>query len=244
MNSLKKVLAVIPARYKSQRFPGKPLASILGKPMIEWVYRSVEKALPHVVVATDDKRIWQAVKNFGGESIMTSSKCKSGTDRMYQVSRKMNYPTYVNVQGDEPLINPKTIRDTVRLSWSHNDIATAATDLHLKDLKDPHVVKVIVNSQKEALYFMRTNPFAHPLPKSGTPLVYKHLGLYVYPKNHLQTFVRNPQSLLEKTEKLEQLRALYYGQKIFVSMTPYDSLGIDTPSDLKKVEKILKDRAK
>jgi 3-deoxy-manno-octulosonate cytidylyltransferase (CMP-KDO synthetase) len=234
------VLGVIPSRYASTRLPGKPLASILGKPMVQWVYEAVKKALPNVVVATDDMRVVAAVEKFGGRALLTPKSCKSGTDRMAYVAKKIKADFYVNIQGDEPMIHPSTIRDTVRLSVKRNDVATAATTLRPEDRNNPSAVKVILGAHQQGIYFSRTMiPYtAHGVTTSMAPL--KHLGLYVYPRAHLQQFVKWPASPLEKTEKLEQLRALYNGMPIFVAHTRFDSIGVDTPTDLKNVTKILK----
>ncbi|MCG3203493.1 MAG: 3-deoxy-manno-octulosonate cytidylyltransferase [Elusimicrobia bacterium] len=230
------VLGVIPARYASTRFPGKPLAMIHGKPMIAWVYERARRALPQVVVATDDQRIKTAVENFGGRAIMTPRSLQSGTERMAYVARKMKVSYYVNVQGDEPLIRAGTIRAAVALSMKRKAIATPVTDLAFQDFNNENVVKVAVGHHGRALYFSRA-PIPYPRNQMAgiTPL--KHVGLYVYPRKDLLRFVSLPSTPLEKTEMLEQLRALYYGIPIFVVKTKFDSMGVDTPADLRKVLK-------
>lgn len=233
------VLGVIPSRYASTRLPGKPLAKILGRPMIQWVYEKAARALPRVVVATDDKRIFSAVKRFGGQAMMTPASLASGTERMAYVARKMRADYYLNVQGDEPLVNPRTIRDTAALAMKKKAIATPVTRLEKKDFGNPNVVKVAVGEDGRALYFSRASI---PFPRDGNgpeePL--KHLGVYAYPRRQLLKFVSLKPTRLERTEMLEQLRALYYGFPIYVVKTAYDSVGVDTPADLKAVTEKLK----
>lgn len=233
------VLGVIPARYASTRLPGKPLAMIHGRPMVEWVYRSASNVLSRVVVATDDKRVENAVKKFGGDVCMTSPRCNSGTDRMKEVATRRLAAFYVNIQGDEPMMRPATIRDAVKLAIAKKAIATAATSLHKEHESDPSSVKVVVDKTGRAMYFSRSMiPFtAHGVEKSLPGL--KHLGLYVYPRKQLFEFARLKPTLLEQTEKLEQLRALYNAMPIYVAFTPFDSIGVDTPADLKRVTKKL-----
>ncbi len=239
---MKSVVGVIPARYASTRLPGKPLANILGRPMIQWVYEKAAKALPRVVVATDDRRVLEAVKNFGGEAVMTPASLASGTERMAYVARKMRGDYFVNVQGDEPLVNPKTIRDAAAMAIKKKAIATPVTDLAPEDFQNPNVVKVAIGNGGRAIYFSRASI---PFPRDGAspekPL--KHLGVYAYPKKDLLRFVSMKPTKLEKTEMLEQLRALYYGLPIYVVKTAYDSVGVDTPADLRAVEARLKQGA-
>ncbi len=239
MSDFSRVLAVIPARFGSTRLPAKPLADILGKPMIYWVYSRAKKALPRVIVATDDSRIEKVVKGFGGEVMMTPRRCKSGTDRMACVARRIRADYYVNIQGDEPLIDPSTVKGAVSLALAKKAIATPVIPLHERDANNPNVVKVALGAGHRALYFSRA---AIPFPRDGRSSAgfYKHLGLYVYPKKELFQFVKMRPTALEQTEKLEQLRALYYGLPIYVSVTKHDSIGVDTAADLKAVIKILK----
>ncbi|MFN0118502.1 MAG: 3-deoxy-manno-octulosonate cytidylyltransferase [Elusimicrobiota bacterium] len=235
----KDVIGVIPARYASSRFPGKPLAMIKNKPMIEWVYRQAKKALLQVVVATDDVRIIKAVHTFGGVAMMTPRSCASGTDRMAYVAQRMKATYFVNIQGDEPLIDPGVIRKTVILAKQHKAIATSATYLEEKDFKNINTVKVVIDKQSKALYFSRA---LIPFPREGKKVTksFKHQGLYVYPREELLKFVRFPVCELESIEKLEQLRALYNGLSIYVNITAKDSLGVDTPADLRKVASLMK----
>ncbi len=224
------VLGVIPARYASSRLPGKPLATVLGRPLVEWVHSAARRALDRVVVATDDDRIVRVVHGFGGKAVMTPRTCRSGTDRMAFVARKIKARYYVNIQGDEPMMNAGTIRAAVRLAKENKGIATAATNLKPEDRQNPNAVKVVVGENARALYFSRSM-----VPHSGRGL--KHLGLYVYPRAMLLKFVRLRPTALEQTEKLEQLRALYYGLPIYVAFSQHDSVGVDTPNDLKRVRK-------
>lgn len=236
----KSVLGVIPSRFASTRLPGKPLVLIHGKPMVQWVYESAKKVLSNVVVATDDRRVFDAVKSFGGEVLMTPASCASGTDRMAAVARKIHATYYVNIQGDEPMMNPQTIFETVSLAIQKKSVATAAITFPPKESNNPSAVKVILGENKQAIYFSRAMiPYqAHGVTKPLMPL--KHLGLYVYPKKSLFQFVKWAPSELEKTEKLEQLRALHHGMPIYVTHTRFDSIGVDTPADLKKVSALLK----
>jgi 3-deoxy-manno-octulosonate cytidylyltransferase (CMP-KDO synthetase) len=234
----RRVLGVIPARFASVRLPGKPLANILGKPMIRWVWESATKALDDVIVATDDRRVADAVRGFGGEAMMTPASLPSGTDRMAYVARRRFADFYVNIQGDEPLMHPSTIRDAVRLAVSRKAIATPAMRLE-GDFNNPNVVKVVIAADGRAIYFSRS---LIPFPRDGKSFlpVMKHLGLYVYPRRELLKFVSLKPTKLEQTERLEQLRALYHGLPIFVSTTKHDSIGVDTPPDVKAVERRLR----
>jgi 3-deoxy-manno-octulosonate cytidylyltransferase (CMP-KDO synthetase) len=235
-------LGVIPARYASTRLPGKPLAPILGRPMVEWVHRAASRALPNIVVATDDKRVADVVKKFGGRVCMTSKSCQSGTDRMREVAGKISAQYYVNIQGDEPMMNASTIRDAVKLAIAKKSISTAATSLEPRDESNPAAVKVVLDRDGRALYFSRSLlPFkAHGVEDGLSPL--KHLGLYVYPRASLIKFASLKPTKLERTEKLEQLRALYNGMPIYVAYTAHDSVGVDTPADLKAVIKKLRSK--
>jgi len=235
-----RVLGVIPARYASTRLPGKPLAKIMGRPMVEWVYEAAKKVLPQVLVATDDYRIRDAVKGFGGDAMLTPNDCTSGTDRMAFVASKIPASYYVNIQGDEPLMNSETIRETTKLAMKKRGVATAATNLKEEEKQDPSAVKVVLDANGRALYFSRSLiPYeAHGATK-GRPAL-KHLGLYVYPRAQLMKFVKWAPTELEQTEKLEQLRALYHGLPIYVCVTAHDSIGVDTPLDLKRVTELMK----
>ncbi|MFC0471050.1 3-deoxy-manno-octulosonate cytidylyltransferase [Halalkalibacter kiskunsagensis] len=236
-----KVVGVIPARYGSTRFPGKPLALINGKPMIQRVYEQVKKSteLETVVVATDHEDIKKVVEEFGGTAIMTRTDHETGSDRISEVTQKVEGDFYVNVQGDEPLIRPELIDALVQAAKeSPEAVVTAKTAIkHQEDVNNPNVVKVVTNKNGFALYFSRSTI---PYNRSGVEHTYfKHLGLYGYPKDVLNKFVELPPSDFEKVEVLEQLRLLENGFSIKVVETSYDAVGVDTPEDIEKVEKIL-----
>jgi 3-deoxy-manno-octulosonate cytidylyltransferase (CMP-KDO synthetase) len=246
-----KVIAVIPARWGSSRFPGKPLALIKGKPMIQWVFEQASKAksVSEVIVATDDSRILETVKNFGGNAIMTSAEHESGTDRIAEAVRNKKCEIVVNVQGDEPLIHPINIDLVVQPLLQGLSESTVTLRILIKshdELKDRNVTKVVVDKSGFALYFSKA-----PIPcdRDDTihnlsfdplkPIWYKHIGLYAYRKNFLMEFGDLPESGLEQIEKLEQLRILENGFNIKVVETSLDSIGVDCESDLKMIEKKL-----
>ncbi len=247
------VLGVIPARYASQRFPGKPLAPLAGKPMIQWVYEAARRALPRVIVATDHGDILRFVRGLGGEALLTSRRCRSGTDRVAEVARRVRARLYLNIQGDEPLMTSRTVSRVVAL---HRDprvaMGTAAAPLADEAAwRSPDVVKVLVDRRGDALYFSRAAlPFFREAPPRGRALpglraggrVFKHLGIYSYAAALLRRFVRWPESFLEGTERLEQLRALENGVDIRVALTPDDSIGVDRPADARRVEEVLRKR--
>ncbi|MGD0016399.1 MAG: 3-deoxy-manno-octulosonate cytidylyltransferase [Verrucomicrobiia bacterium] len=238
-----RTLGVIPARYGAQRFPGKPLVMIAGKPLIQHVYEQVVKStqVNKIIIATEDERVVRAVKLFGGEVMMTSPSCASGTDRVAEVARQYESEFVVNIQGDEPMMRPEMIDQLV--AGLRNDagcvMATLARRIDTgRDLQNPNVVKVVFSRNGNALYFSR-----YPIPfvrDSGEVAArYKHLGIYAYRRGFLQKFVQMPQLELEKAEKLEQLRTLENGYAIKVLITPHDSVGVDTPEDVELVERIL-----
>lgn len=240
-------VVIIPARYASVRFPGKPLININGKPMIQWVFENSKKAIEYVYVATDDKRIFDAVKNFGGNVVMTSPDHKSGTDRCAEAisyiekELNQNIDIVINVQGDEPFINPKQIE---LISKAFDDpiveIATLAKNITDKEiLFDENKVKVVFDNNNFALYFSRNPiPFIRGVDKSSwinSQYHFLHIGMYAFRKETLMKITKLEQSKLEKLESLEQLRWLENGYKIKVLITEYESIGIDTPEDLKKL---------
>lgn len=235
-----KILAVIPARYDSSRFPGKPLANINGKPMIQLVYEKVKESriVDKVIVATDDERIFDVIKGFGGKALMTSKEHESGTDRIREVIKKINCDIVVNVQGDEPGINPKDIDKAIKplLRDKKINISTLAIRINKGiDLNDENKVKVVFDKNNFALYFSRN---CIPFDRDHINNVklndfYKHIGLYVYRRKFLLDLKKLKPSSLEKLEKLEQLRFLDNGEKIKVVITDRESISIDTPSDLK-----------
>jgi len=238
-----RVIGVIPARYGSTRFEGKPLADIWGKPMIQYVYERVQRAsiLDDVIVATDDLRIKEAVERFGGKAAMTSPKHPTGTDRSGEVVKDLDVNTVINIQGDEPLIDPKLIDEVGQplLENPQIEMATLAHEITTKEKHmDPNVVKVVIDAQGFALYFSRS---LIPYPRKTENLhAYEHIGIYAYRKNFLLDFIQLPPTPLEQTESLEQLRALENGYKIKVIITKkYTGLSVDTREDLEEVKAIV-----
>lgn len=240
-----RIIGVIPARYESTRLPGKPLLDIGGKMLIRRVYEQAlkSKLLSEVVIATDDRRIFDAVMGFGGVAVMTSEKHKTGTDRILEAIKGFKCDIVVNIQGDEPFIDPKDIDAAIKPMISNKIVNVSTLAVRMKDnkeVKDPHSVKVVFDKSNDALYFSRS-----VIPYSEKPDVkkdkyYKHIGLYVYRKKFLDKFGKTKQSELEKIEKLEQLRILEMGEKIKVVITKNDSFGIDTKADLMKARKLIK----
>jgi len=232
------VVGIIPARYGSKRFPGKPLAHILNKPLIQWVWERVKssKCLTRLIIATDDMRISNVAKGFGAEVVLTSRKHKSGTDRIAQVCRNLRVSIVVNIQGDEPLIPLDTIASVVRVMVNNPKVPMATAVCKSKnsgDATNPNIVKVILDRNNYAMYFSRS-----PIPHNSQ-VFYKHIGIYAYRRNFLLEFVKLKESKLEQTEKLEQLRALENGYKIKVAVVKNDSIPVDVPEDIKKVEEHL-----
>jgi len=238
-----KILGVIPARYASTRFPGKPLVDILGEPMIWWVYEQAKKAscLQKVVVATDDRRIYDAVEKRGGEVVMTSDKHRNGTERCVESLEKIDgeYDYVVNIQGDEPFIQPQPLQELCHLLDGQVQLATLVSKVESEDaLTNPGVMKVIFNKNNEALYFSR-----QAIPYLRDPgnkqwhnafTFYKHVCIYAYRSDILPEVASLEMTPLEKAESLEQLRWLENGYKIKVGITEYDSISIDTPEDLER----------
>ena len=251
-----KTYAIIPSRFGSSRFPGKPLAVLAGKPLVAWVVEAVKKArgFDEVLVATDDERIVKAVEEHGGKAVMTPSDLPSGTDRVACAARNFlgrdfdDDDILVNVQGDEPLIDPalvellaQKLKDDPR--WS---MATAVTPIRrAEDFAAKSVVKVVTDRDGGALYFSRA-PIPcdrDNVPEIHNPLYVRHLGIYAYRGEFLKRYIKEPPCDLEKTEKLEQLRALWMGAKIAVVRTQDEGVGVDTPEDAVRVGKILEERA-
>lgn len=241
-----RVTAVIPARYASTRFPGKPLADIHGKPMIQWVYERTRQSsgIHRVVVATDDERIAAAVAAFGGEVQMTRADHATGTDRLAEVAARIETDLIVNVQGDEPLIDPRMIDQAVNAVRRHPGVVMGTLKTPIASVEEylnPNVVKVVTDRQGFALYFSRA-PIPHPRDLAddlGANIsrleAFKHIGLYVYRKDFLLTYPRLSPTPLEQLEKLEQLRAMEHGFRIKVATTELTSRGVDTPEDLELV---------
>lgn len=240
------ITAVIPARYASTRLPGKPLLEIAGKPMIQHVYERAQKAelVNRVIVATDDDRIFDAVKRFGGEAVMTSDAHKSGTDRLAEVASSLESDIIVNVQGDEPMIDPDMIDEAIRPLIGDGSIVMGSLKAEIQDeaeLNNPNIVKVVVDKNDFALYFSRYSiPYFRDAPPVSSPKGhFKHIGLYVYRREFLLEYAGLPQTPLEEAEKLEQLRALENGYRIKVPTTRFQSVGVDTEEDLERVRRIL-----
>jgi 3-deoxy-manno-octulosonate cytidylyltransferase (CMP-KDO synthetase) len=242
-----KVIGIIPARYGSTRFPGKPLALIAGKPLIRHVVERCQqaKSLAEVIVATDDTRIWEVAQGFC-RAEMTAPDHPSGSDRIAEVAARCACDAVVNIQGDEPLMDPAVI-DAVAGALGHTEMSTAATPMASpQEYDNPNVVKVVVNAASRALYFSRrTIPYLRDAASGSVseqlaafPFL-KHLGIYGYRRETLLRLVKYPVSPLERAEKLEQLRALENGIPIAVVRVEYDSVGVDVPADVKCVERLL-----
>jgi len=245
-----RVTAVIPARYASTRFPGKPLADLGGKPMIQWVCEGAQRCplIDRVLVATDDQRIADAVTAFGGIAVVTRADHQTGTDRIAEVAAGLPSELIVNVQGDEPLIDPAMIEAAVKPLLDNPTIPMGTLKTPLTSLEEycnPNVVKVVTDRQGFALYFSRA-PIPHPrdfvneLDTRWRELASaKHVGLYVYRRDFLQRFPTLAPTPLEEQEKLEQLRALEHGYRIYVAETAHAVQGVDTPEDLERVRQLL-----
>ena len=236
-----KTFVIIPARYASTRFPGKPLVQINGKPMIQHVYEAaLTSDADDVVVATDDERILQCVEKFGGKAVMTSPLHPSGTDRCGEVAQSLKLSendVVINIQGDEPFITKNEINSLAELFQNPQiQIATLIKEIDNPDeINDPNKVKVVISKQHKAIYFSRL-----PIPyvrNAGTvtPQYYKHIGIYAYRKQTLDQLIKLPESSLEKAEKLEQLRWLENGFEIYTAESEYEGIGVDTPDDLTRI---------
>ena len=239
-----KVLCVIPARYSSTRLPGKPLADIAGKPMIQHVYeRAKQAALPgKVLIATDHALVRDAVLRFGGEAVMTASDHPSGTDRLAEVAAlHPEADIIVNVQGDEPLIEPVLIDRLAQalLDDPTVDMATLATPMPVEDYDQPSAVKVVTDLAGFALYFSRSR-IPYPRQTKEAAPVWQHIGIYAYRRDFLLAFAKLAPTPLERTESLEQLRALENGYRIKVLQTDFVSVGVDTPEDLERVNELFR----
>jgi 3-deoxy-manno-octulosonate cytidylyltransferase (CMP-KDO synthetase) len=256
-----RTLAVLPSRYAASRFPGKPLALIAGKPMIQWVWEAASRAagVDKVVVATDDERICSAVHDFDGQVIITDPALPSGTDRVAAALEKLGeaFDVVLNIQGDEPAMHPATIAAVVRLMAEHPDLpmGTAACPFATADeVFNPNAVKVVTDNRGRALYFSRSpipylrnstvfEPDFRPWMKPEQLALFKrHLGIYAYRPEALRAFTQLPPHPLEKAEMLEQLRALGAGLAIGVAETAHLSLGVDTPGDVAAVETLLREQ--
>lgn len=248
-----KFAAIIPARYASTRFPGKPLADMNGKCMIQRVYEQVKKCIPDVYVATDDNRIADAVTQFGGNAIMTSDKHRSGTDRCYEALTKINgtFDAVINIQGDEPFIKPEQIKAIMAcFDTPETEIATLVRPFTEDDgfdaLFNSNSPKVILNKKGEAIYFSRSIiPYIRNFKHTEWlkhHVFYKHIGMYAYRSDILKEITALPQTPLEIAESLEQLRWIENGYKIKVGITTQETIGIDTPEDMEKALKFLTEK--
>jgi len=247
-----KTICVIPARYASSRLPGKPLAKIADKPMIQWVYEQANKAklIDKIIIATDNDEIKKTVEGFGGTAVLTSPQIPSGTDRVYAAIKNEECDVVLNLQGDEPFVMPNLLDDLIKLFQNENvQIATPIKKIEKEeDLFDNNIVKVVKNKKNFALYFSRS-----PIPflrdrKVAEPILnnaqfYKHIGIYAYTKTVLTQITKLEESYLEKTEKLEQLRFLENGYNISTLETLYDSIAIDTKDDLANANKLVESKS-
>ena len=235
-----KAIAVIPARLASTRLPRKMLREIAGKPLVGWVYDAVRSSplLSDVIVATDSGEILEACRRQGWKVQMTSTTHRSGTERVHEISNAIAADVYVNVQGDEPLVRSEQIAVLLEVMKDPAvQVGTVKTPCTVDEVRNPNAVKVVTSTDGRALYFSRaTIPFDRD---DAGPRYFKHLGLYAYRRPALDLFVSQPESELEKSERLEQLRFLENGIPIFVGETPYDSVGVDTEEDLKRVTQML-----
>ena len=240
------IVCIIPSRYESSRFPGKPLADLLGKPMIQHVYERVAQAqaVPYVAVATDDQRIYDAVKKFGGNAIMTAATHRSGTDRISEAVKSLNLSAeavVVNIQGDQPIFEPVQVDEVIQPFIDDSTVVMSTLIYKIildEEITHPHAVKVVLDHQNFALYFSRaTIPYVRD--KKLKTDYYKHHGIYAYRRDFLDTFTQLPEGKLEKLEALEQLRALEYGYKIKCVVTSYDSVEVDNQQELERVRRIL-----
>ena len=236
-----KAIAVIPARLASTRLPRKMLREIAGLPLLGWVYKAVRSSslLDDVIVATDSEEILRVCEQHGWKARMTSASHRSGTERVHEISLSVAADVYINVQGDEPLTRPEHIAALLEIMKDPTvQVGTLKTAASGEDINNPNAVKVVTDAAGRALYFSRaTIPFDRD---GASPRYYKHLGFYAYRKPALDRFVALPESSLERSERLEQLRFLENGIPIHVAETPYDTVGVDTEGDLQRVEAILK----
>ncbi len=237
-----KIIGVIPARFGSRRLPGKPLIEIEGKPLIQYVYEQAQKLekLDKLLVATDDERIFDKVRQFGGQAKLTSAECKSGSDRVAEVIRNIGCDLVVNIQGDEPFFEPATVEKMIEALIENPEVQISSACVRMgnpEEIKDENAVKVVLDKDDFALYFSRA-----PIPcfQEGQGEVFKHLGFYAFRRDFLLKFTQWPATPLEKAEKLEQLRILENGYRIKLVKSRFDSLGIDTTEDLERAKEVLK----
>jgi 3-deoxy-manno-octulosonate cytidylyltransferase (CMP-KDO synthetase) len=242
----RKILGVIPARLASSRFPGKVLAQISSKTMLQHVYERASQAryLTSTIIATDDERVYEVARSFGARAKMTRADHLSGTDRVAEVASAENAEIVVNIQGDEPLIDPAAIDAAILPMVHDSDVVMGTLKKRIEDpreITDPNVVKVVTNRQGDAIYFSRCPiPFVRGGTSAKSPIQphFKHIGLYTYRRDFLLEYSTLPVGPLEQAERLEQLRALENGYRIRVVETEYESLGVDTPEDLERVSRL------
>jgi len=237
-----KIIAIIPARYDSTRFPGKPLVKLGQKPIIQHVYERAKNSglFDEVIVATDDQRIFEAVHDINGKVILTSKKHHSGTDRIAEVCSKIECDLVVNIQGDEPFISKEPLQKLIS-AFKDKEVEVATLMHKIKiDIENPNNVKVVCDKENFALYFSRSKiPFyRNSQSQFPKPDYYKHIGVYAFRKESLMEFINLPAGKLEQNEKLEQLRLLENGMKIKMVETEYEGIGIDTKKDLERAERI------
>lgn len=240
------IVCIIPSRYESSRFPGKPLADLCGRPMLQHVYERVQRArdLSFAAVATDDERIFRAVTAFGGRAVMTAASHRSGTDRIAEAVASLRLADdaiVVNIQGDQPLFEPTQIDEVVAPLLADPSIPMSTLIYRIvraEEVTHPNAVKVVCDEKGFALYFSRaTIPFVRDPGQRAD--YYKHHGIYAYRRHFLRTFTALPAGVLERLEALEQLRALEYGHRIRAVVTPHDSVEVDTPAELERVRRLL-----
>lgn len=235
---------MLPARFGSTRFPGKPLATILGKPLIEWVYQGASRVrgATRVLVATDDVRIVAAVRSFGGDVVMSRGTHPTGTDRVAEVAKTLRTDIVVNLQGDEPIFDPAMVEEMIAVMARDPDVEIATACHPIQDtesLQSPHVVKVVVDQRHHALYFSRA-----PIPNGALfngARALRHVGVYAFRREALAKFAKLPRTPLEIAEQLEQLRALEHGMTIAVVETRHATVGVDVPADIKNVERFIEE---
>lgn len=244
-----RIVGIIPARYRSARFPGKVVADIAGKPMVWWVYKRTNesKLINKVIVATDHNRVRKVLEELGCNLVMTSKKHQTGTDRVAEVAENIKADIVVNVQADEPLITPVAIDKLLKAMKSDSTIEVATLCRKAKSNKEifnPNTVRVVMNKDGDALYFSRAPiPFNRDAESAhnwlGTGPYFQHIGIYAYRRKFLLELSKQPQTDLEKVEKLEQLRVLETGHRIRVVETDYEPVGVDVPTDIQKVERLI-----
>ncbi|RYZ77487.1 MAG: 3-deoxy-manno-octulosonate cytidylyltransferase [Proteobacteria bacterium] len=248
---MKRAVGVIPARFASTRFPGKPLALINGKPLLTWTIEGARtsRSLSEIIVATDDERIVKLAEASGVRAVMTDSQLPTGTDRIWQAIQRLeggsDIDVVVNVQGDEPLIEGSLLDRLVEpfLHDSQLEMATMGLELTMETLMSPQTPKIVMNAKDEALYFSRLPiPYTRQEPKLPLKAALKHIGIYAYRTKFLEKFCAEAPTELEQAESLEQLRALYLGARIKVIRAEHDSWGVDIPEDIQKIEDILRKR--